>query len=354
MNRVGLSLIAGFILICGGRTAAQEVDQTSAPLGQFFDPDNLDNINKLQGAASAAKDTKKGVELAKDGKYKDVAVDAFSKYQNSKVGLMNIIQNYQKKASKIINLVSERVDKWRTTVPKIRAYAQKTLQYADDSFNFAKTFEMSDLWDIDRDFSKEMEYRLKKGQILGTSIFDFLMSRVESKPFLEGLERILNPDYQETLSKSALRGFHYDDVPSKMEKVPIFVLNECMNTMGVVKQITEGQYAPAKDAPALTQQQYDNKRIREALFDPGSGYTDQISLRQDILNKQYEIATQRAILKDKIAYLEILWGQVAAQKIEQKELMTAAATREIEHLANLDLNPDTWVFDKFGLAEPKP
>ena len=51
MNRVGLSLIAGFILICGGRTAAQEVDQTSAPLGQFFDPDNLDNINKLQGAA---------------------------------------------------------------------------------------------------------------------------------------------------------------------------------------------------------------------------------------------------------------------------------------------------------------
>ena len=354
MKRLRFALCLALIAAAAGRAAAQETDQTSAPLGQFFDPDNLDNINKLQGAASTAKDTKKGIDLAKDGKYKDVAVDAFSKYQNSKVGLMNILQNFQKKASKIINLVSERVDKWRTTVPKIRAYTQKTLRYADDSYNFAKTFEMSDLWDIDRNFSKEMEYRIKKGQMLGTSIYDFLVSRVESKPFLEGMERILYPDYQATIQKSALRGFQYDDQPSKMEKVPIFVLNECLNTLGVVKQITEGQYGPAKDAPALTQQQYDNKRIRETLFNPSSGYTDQIALRQDILNKQYEITTQRAILKDKIAYLELLWGQVAAQKVEQKELMTAAAAKEIQHLANLELDPDTWVLEKFGLPEPKP
>ncbi|MDQ3003696.1 MAG: hypothetical protein M3Y08_20860 [Fibrobacterota bacterium] len=354
MKKSLLAYFAVALVLCLRLPYAQEVDQTSAPLGQFFDPENLDNINTLQSGASAAKDTKKGADRIKSGKYKDAATDAFSKYQNSKVGLMNIIRNYQKKAYKIINLVSARVDKWRTTVPKIRSYTQRTIQYADDSFNFAKTFEMSDLWDIDRNFSKEMEYRAKKGQVLGTSIYDFLVTRVESKPFLEGLENILFPDYTVKINKSALRGFHYTDAPSKMEKVPIFIINECLNTMGIVKAITESQLSPSPEAPALSKQQYDNKRIRDILFSPATGYTDQIALKQDIMNKQYEIATQRAILKDKIAYLELLWGQIAAQKIEQKELMTAASTREIAQLARLDLDPDTWVLEKFGLPEPTP
>ena len=330
---------------------AQEVDQTTAPIGEFMDPDNLENISKVQGAAATAKDAKRGTDLVKEGKYKDMVTDQFSKYQNSKVGLMNIIRNVQKKAYKVITLVSNRVDKWRTTVPKIRSYTQRTLQYADDSFNFAQTFEMSDIWDIDREFSKEFEYRVKRGTRLGTSIWDFLLSRIDNRDFLAGLEQILFPDYQAEIGKSALAGFHYDDNPSKMEKVPIFVINECLNTMGVVKQISESQLSPHPDAPALTRQQYDNRRIRQALTSAASGHTDQIALRNDILNKQYETATQRAILKDKLAYLEILWGQVAAQKIERKELQTAAAARELSTLVHLELNPDTWTFEKFGLEE---
>lgn len=347
-------LIFIFAFLAIARAQAQEVDQTSAPVGQFMDPENLENISKIQGAASTAKDAKKGTDLVKEGKYKDMVTDQFSKYQNSKVGLMNIIRNVQKKAHKVITLVSNRVDKWRTTVPKIRSYTQRVVQYADDSYSFAQTFEMNDIWDIDRNFSKELEFRVKRGTRLGTSIWDFLVSRIESKDFLEGLERILFPDYQADLGKSALAGFNYHDDPSKSDKVPIFVLNECLNTMGVVKQISEGQLSPHPDAPALTRQQYDNRRIRQALFSANSGYTDQIALRNDILNKQYEIETQRSILKDKIAYLELLWGQVAAQKIERKELQTAAAARELTTLVHLDLDPDTWVFQKFGIEEGTP
>ena len=352
MNFIVLSLV--WVCLAFGSGIAQEVDQTSAPVGQFFDPDNLENLGKMQSAAQTARDAQKGKELIKKGKYKEVVTDQFSKYQNSKVGLMNIIRNFQKKAYKVITLVSTRVDKWRTTVPKIRSYTQRTLQYVDDSYNFATTFEMSDIWDIDRDFSQELEHRMKRGTRLGTSIWDFLVSRIESRPFLEGLEKILFPDYQGVLHDKSLRGFQYDDEPSKMEKVPIFVINECLNTMGIVKQISEAQLSPHPDAPGVTRQQYDNQRIRQALFNPSSGYTDQLALKQDLLNKQYEIATQRSILKDKIAYLEILWGQVAAQNIERKELQTAAAARELSTLVHLDLDPDTWVFEKFGMSGGRP
>jgi hypothetical protein len=81
-------------------------------------------------------------KLYDQGKYKDMLQETFSKYQNSKVGLMTHLSRIQKKVYAVLQKASQRVDKWRTTVPKIRSYAQKTQRYMDDSYDFAKTFEM--------------------------------------------------------------------------------------------------------------------------------------------------------------------------------------------------------------------
>ncbi len=208
------SKVFPFVLVCLAiHLGFAETDQTAAPLGKFFDPDNLENIGTVQTGAQAAKDAKKGKELLAKGNYKDMVLEQFEKYQNSKVGLMSLIRKVQQKTFDVIQKASERVDKWRTAVPKLRSYTRKTLRYADDSYDFAKTFEMSDLWDIDRNFSKEMEWRIKNGRRLGLSIWDFLVSRVQRDDFLKGLEGILFPDYPAELGKSALNGFQYDDQP---------------------------------------------------------------------------------------------------------------------------------------------
>ncbi len=331
-----------------------ETDQTTAPLGQFFDPDNAENINKVQSGAQTAKDAKKGKDLVSQGKYKDLAADLFLKYQNSKVGLMTLIRKVQQKTSDVIQKASERVDKWRTTVPKIKSYTQKTIRYTDDTYNFAKTFEMSDLWDIDRNFSKEMEWRLKQGRRLGLSIWDFLISRIQRDDFLKGIEKILYPDYTVELNKSALHGFQYDDKPSESEKVPIFIIHECLDVLNTVQQMAEAELSPSELSPTLTKEQFDTHRIREALFDPKSGYTDQVALRQDILNKQYELSTRLSIVQDKIARLEILWGKLAVQRLESKERNTSAIAGEINKLTGVELNPDAWLLEKFGLKDQTP
>ena len=212
-----LTLLALALVV---RFGLAETDQTAAPVGKFFDPDNLENIGKVQSGAQTAHDGMQAKKLYDQGKYKDMLQNAFLKYQNSKVGLMTLLSKIQKKVSAVLEKASERVDKWRTTVPKIRSYAQKTQRYMDDSYDFAKTFELSDLWDIDRNFSKEMEWRLSQGRRLGLSIWDFLISRIERKGFLEGIENILFPDYTEQLNRSALGGFVYEDEPSASEKVP--------------------------------------------------------------------------------------------------------------------------------------
>lgn len=347
--RIILLVLIAFL----ARSAFAEADQTTAPLGEFFDPDNVESINKVQSGAQAAKDAKRGKDLVSKGKYKDLLKEQFLKYQNSKVGLMNIIRKVQKKTHAVISKVSERVDKWRTTVPKIRAYTRKTLRYADDTYDYARTFEMSDLWDIDRDFSKEMEWRLRQGRRLGLSIWDFLVSRIDRRGFLEGIEGILFPDYAEALGRSGLFGFHYDDRPSEAEKVPLLVLHESLDVLATAQQMAESQLSPSERAPDLSRQAFENHRIREALFDSRSGYTDQVALRQDILSKQYEITVQRSLVRDKVARLELLWGKLAAQKLETKELTTTAVANEIRALSGVELNPEAWILERFGL-EDKP
>jgi hypothetical protein len=145
-NPFVLALRAALLVLLGilGHTAFAETDQTSAPIGEFIDPENLENIGKVQSGAEAARDAKRAKDLGGQGKYKDMAQAQFQKYQNSKVGLITLIRKIQKKTHTVISKASERVDKWRTTVPKIRSYTRKTLRYADDSYDFATTFEMSD------------------------------------------------------------------------------------------------------------------------------------------------------------------------------------------------------------------
>lgn len=351
-----LALRAALLVLLGllGRSAFAETDQTSAPIGEFIDPENLENIGKVQSGAETARDAKRAKDLAGQGKYKDMVQAQFQKYQNSKVGLITVVRKIQKKTHAVIQKASERVDKWRTTVPKIKSYTRKTLRYADDSYDFARTFEMSDLWDIDRDFSREMEWRLRQGRRLGLSIWDFLVSRINREGFLKGIEAILFPDYVEQLNRSALKGFHYTDEPSGAEKVPIMVLHESLDVLNVVQQMAESQLSPSEVAPGLSRQQFDNHRIREALFDQRSGYTDQAALLQDIRNKQYEIAVQRSIVRDHMARLEILWGRIAAQKLEAKERATAAIAGEAGVLSGIDLNPEAWILERFGLEDRKP
>jgi hypothetical protein len=355
-NPFVLALRAALLVLLGilGHTAFAETDQTSAPIGEFIDPENLENIGKVQSGAEAARDAKRAKDLAGQGKYKDMAQAQFQKYQNSKVGLMTLIRKIQKKTHAVISKASERVDKWRTTVPKIRSYTRKTLRYADDSYDFATTFEMSDMWDIDRDFSREMEWRLGQGRRLGLSIWDFLVSRINREDFLMGIEGILFPDYVEILNRSALNGFHYVDEPSESEKVPLLVLHESLDVLNAVQQMAESQFSPSEVAPGLSRQQFDNHRIREALFDPRSGYTDQAALLQDIRNKQYEIAVQRSIVRDYTARLEILWGRLAAQKLEDKERATTAIAKEAGVLSGVELDPEAWILERFGLEDRKP
>ena len=347
------SLVTVLVLVPACMVIA-ETDQTTAPLGKFFDPDNLEAANKAQTGAQTTREVMQAKKLYEQGKYKDMLQATFQKYQNSKAGLMATLRKVQQKTSAVLSKASQRVDKWRTTVPKIRAYTRRTLRFADDSYDFAQTFEMSDLWDIDRDFSKEMEWRIKHGRRLGLSIWDFLVSRIERKDFLQGIEDILFPDYVAELNRRALKGFNYTDESSESEKVPLMVLHESLDVLGTIHQMAEAEYSPSEEVPGMSRGQFQDHRIRQALFDPKSGYTDQVGIRQDILNRQYELAARRSLVRDRIARLDILWGRLAAQKLEAKERTTKVMADEVGALSGVKIDPDAWIYSRFGFGEQKP
>jgi hypothetical protein len=334
---------------------AQENDnKQSAPVGKFFDPENLEQINKVEEGYSAAKTSKDAYGTLKNQDYKSFATSTFSKYQNSKAGLFYQVGKFQKKMHSIISKVSARVDRWRTTVPRLRAYKERIVHFADDSYTFSRTFEVSDLWDLDRDFSREMEERIKQGRTLGTSIWDYLARRVESQSFAQTLQDIFFPDYEASLNKSSIGGFYYNITHSKSEKVPIFVMNEAFGVMGVVKSISEEEFAGFQDGIGQAKQNREMQQLKEALTDNASSYTDQLQVRQDLLNKLYEVNTKRSMLKDRSAYLDLLWGRLAQQDVEARIGPTAAIAREISALTRLELDPDNYVLRRYGLENPNP
>src|SRR6476620_9302880 len=75
--------------------AIAETDQTTAPVGKFLDPDNLEAANKAQTAAQSTREAMQAKKLYDAGKYKDMLQNAFLKYQNSKVGLMATLRKVQ-------------------------------------------------------------------------------------------------------------------------------------------------------------------------------------------------------------------------------------------------------------------
>lgn len=334
---------------------AQESDnKQSAPVGKFFDPDNLEQINNVQEGFTTAKSGKDAYGTLKNKDYKSFLTSTFSKYQNSKAGLFYQVGNFQKKMHSIISKVSARVDRWRTTVPRLRAYKERIVQFSDDSYTFARTFEVNDLWDFDRDFSREMENRIKQGRNLGSSMWDFLLSRVSDQSFAQTIQDIFFPDYEATLNKSSIGGFYYTNEHSASEKVPIFVMNEAFGVMGVVKQISEDQYHGLENGLTATQENLDMKTLRDALDADASSYTDQLQIRQDILNKLYEVTAKRSMLKDRSAYLDLLWGRLAQQDVEARVGPTAAIAREVSALTKLELDPENYVLQRYGLETPAP
>ncbi|HLP40337.1 MAG TPA: hypothetical protein VK465_02415 [Fibrobacteria bacterium] len=342
------------LLFClSGIALAQETqEEQSAPVGQFLDPENVEQANNLAEGYTTAKTGKDAYGTIKNGKYKALATDLFSRYQNSKAGLFVQVKKYQQKIHGVISKVSQRVDRWRTTVPRLRAYKERVVHFADDSYTFARTFEMNDLWDIDRDFSREMEWRVQSGRRLGTSIWDYLIRRIAGPDFLSQLEDTFFPDFELELNKSSLHGYYYHNEHSTSEKVPIFVLNEAFSVMGMVKDLAEDQFAGLGEGRAAMRQTQDNRTLREALTADGSSYTDQLQVRQDILNKLYEVNTKRSQLKDRSAYLDLLWGRLAQQDVEARQAPTAALAKEIATLTRLELDPANFILRRYGLEEP--
>jgi len=116
----------------------------------------------------------------------------------------------------------------------------------------------------------------------------------------------------------------------------MFIQDEAFTTMLRVKKLAEDEFSPAEQAPALTKQAYDNRRINNLMEDVKSDYTDQVSLNQDILNKQYEIAVKRSKIQDELAQINLLWGALETRKIEPKEFQKASAVNELSKLAGFD------------------
>ena len=105
------------------------------------------------------------------------AKDQMFKYRSSVVGVTRMIDGAAKTVQKVLDNISDRVNRWRTTLPMLRSYAQSAGDFVENSAEYLSSFEVSDLWDLDQKFFRGLEDRVKYGYGLGMSFFYYILNR---------------------------------------------------------------------------------------------------------------------------------------------------------------------------------
>lgn len=105
------------------------------------------------------------------------AKDQMFKYKSSVLGVTRMIDGAAKTVQKVLDNITDRVNRWRTTLPMLRSYAQSAGDFVENSTEYLASFEVSDLWDLDQKFFRGMEDRAKYGYGLGMSFFYYILSR---------------------------------------------------------------------------------------------------------------------------------------------------------------------------------
>ncbi len=330
-------------------------DDDGKAIGPFMDFVDGDYIDKASDVEDGYQGVKTGKSLIKSKdkvkNVKDIGKNTVTKYQHYKGTLFNFIKKSQKKVQGYINKVRVRVNMWRTTLPTLEHFVKTSRNFMGDSYAFVKTFEISDMWDIKREWSRELDARVLKGNRIGMSIKDYFQRRWEDvkddneKAFTDAFA----PYDRYRYSENAPDGFHFDEFNiHENNKVPSYITEESWNIIANINQLASSQMQKSVESDLLTVSEANMRKVSLTMTS-SSDYTDQLSVQQDILNKTYELSVINSQLADQIAYADNLLARLLLRDLERKEQYKKGMVDEVGMLTGYNSREslDEYMENKF-------
>lgn len=342
-------IIAAIILSAWAFCPADEVatyeeraDQASAKNGVLIDGDHLDQLNtaldaydkkqQAEGAFEAGKklDSMKRISFS-PSTVLDESEKKLIKFRNSKSGLIYTLTNTLNKISGVVQKIAKRVDRWRTTLPKLQAYGKAVDNFYESSGEFLSSFELSDLYDLDRKWSREMESRVTMGKWFGVRLMDWLINRKDGVNQWDALLAAYHVEgskngakYREVLGPHELL---LKDVP-KTRQVPSRVLMasmEAMNTIAVIQDNeTKCVQMDAEKKCLKTVRDEHTEVMYNEFTRPNLTLADLNKLDERIQRRRLEIARYRQMIQEAKARLVDEYSDMQAMASADKAMSKEA------------------------------
>jgi len=322
----------------------QRIDDEDKVTGKYGTlMDGLKTIEKLNKIRSAGQGIKEGIAIGKAIKTDGIKglKDRFSLknlllvYKNEKIDFIVTFNKASERLDSVITRVNDRVNMWRTTLPRLRAYKESIARMTDRSTSHLKDLSWKDITDIERTWDREAEVIVEDWKGLGQSIYNYSqsfgddglynnrssISRI-AKLFSRERNNIAYKSKEELVAESmvdieleVLANRKDENIPHYM--TPQVILAQTIAAMQKTTEIAMEYGAPNKDKNGTIEDDL-FKTIGKEVLDNSKMITDERELQAKIENIRLDIQAQRSSLQEILNLQYKNYIRIETYKQEQK------------------------------------
>jgi hypothetical protein len=357
MSKLLISTILCLILFAGICRAGDEaasslnnptvVDDNDKTSGRMNDIVNsvdmafkaLDLYNAGNTAVKTYNEMSKFKNLGDVTKFAEQQVKGLvTQYKSCKWSFFNWVSNISNKMSDVMAKCNDRVNMWRTTEPTLISYYQAMGKLSNNTLQVFRDFEISDLVDIDRKWSRNMEAQLTKDQRFAYSFFAFATSHLPTDYYQKKYSQLFMPcgvEKELTATSEGLQAYlAIKDNVHVFNQIPYVTLGFASDALLQLKEIADKSHGPSKADPSVSEEEHYMEIIQNAMTDQNATYNDIMDNAVLIETRRAQVATQRIQIQQIYSELQTRYSRLLLRNQEKMAMQYEDVDNTLNKIVN--------------------
>jgi len=244
-----------------------------------------------------------------------------SQYKSCKWSLFTWVSNVSTKMAEILEKCNDRVNMWRTTEPMLISYYKSMGKLSNNTLEIFKDFELSDVVDIDRKWSRKMEKTLAEDGEFGYSFFAFAAQHFPSDYYQTKYSTLFMPyAVQKDLSRTTEGMQAYIEMKDNVcifNQLPFQTLTYSSDALLEIREIANKAHAASNADPSVSEEEHSMEMIQTGLTTGNVTYNDVMDVNALIQAKRAEISIERTQLQQIFSELQTRYSRLKMRNTEK-------------------------------------
>jgi hypothetical protein len=277
-----------------------------------------------------------------------------TQYKSTKWSLFSWLDNVSSKMADIMAKGNDRVNMWRTTEPMLISYYNAMGKLSNNTVQVFRDFELSDLIDIDRKWSRKMEGQVMKDEQLIYSFLSFASSHFDDNYYNRKFTYMFMSDaMKKELTKTQTDMEAYLEIMNNVHpfnQIPYQTMNFSSDAMLKIREVSAQAHAGSTDDPTTSNEQEAIDKAEYSLNNQSSTYNDIMDNKAFLEAQRAKVAIQRIQLQQIFEELQTRYTRLLLRNRERMAIQYEAIDNTINRLGNGGTfeNLDTARVRRFG------